>query len=494
MTSAEPIDPPRRARVSLGAIVLGVAVLALVLRLAFVGTLLHQNASRSYDWRDDDASQYLDLARNVVELGHFANDGPGVRPKGTTYFSLLRPPAYPLLCAAFERANDRPGILWTQAILGAALPAIVAWLAGTMLRSRAAAAATGVVSAISPLGIGLTGLVLADLSFAVVFAAGFALLWQATRGPRAAWWYAAGATFGLACMVKPIGLYWTLATPPVAWLLARAVERRVRWPHLAGGLAIGVAMMLGWAARNYALARVFTVSTVDAQNLRYYLAPAVEEWIRSDGDPTRKKTRALRSAAMSRDIDDVGRITPREMYLRQWRESLAVLRPNPGATIAVMYEHIEGHFRSGFSHFDAELPDGGVLRRALYVIENARRNDATDDAVVALLIVAIALPPLVPRRRRDVTWRARYFATLALAATFAYLVVFTGTTTSTGARIVYPAQFAELILLAAGATSIARDGRAIVRAIREPRDDSSTSASSVRQEWSEREGAHFVRG
>ena len=454
-----PIDG--RPRRSLATIVVAVGVVGLILRLWLVGTMLHQGAR--YDRVAGDDKQYLDLARNLVELGRFADDAPSGRNFGTTYYSLLRPPGYPMFCALFERFDHRAGIVWTQAVLGAAVPMLVAWLAGTMLASRVAAAVAGAVAAISPTGVGLSGLILADLPFALVFLAGFALLWQAARGERRATWYVAGATFGVACLIKPIGLYWTLATPIVAWFLARAVARRVKWRHLAGGLAIGVAMMLAWAGRNYAHARVFTISTVDAQNLRYYLAPAVEEWVRSNGDPDRRKSRALRGLAMRRDERDVLTMPPREIYLRQWRESLDVLRPNPGSTIAAMWDHIENHFRSGFSHFDDQLPKGGALRRSLAAIEAAWLWDGTDDVVIVLLIVSVALPPIVPTAGRDPSCWMRWHASVALAFTFVYLVFFTGTTTSTGARIVYPAQFAEVLLVVAGAVSIARDVPAIAR-------------------------------
>ena len=269
-------------------------------------------------------------------------------------------------------------------------------------------------------------------------------------------------------MIKPIGLYWTLATPIVAWFLARAVARHVRWRHLAGGLAIGVAMMLAWAGRNYAHARVFTISTVDAQNLRYYLAPAVEEWVRSLGNPDRRRSQRLRGNAMRRDERDVLVMPARDVYLRQWRESLAIVRPNPGATLAVMWAHIENHFRSGFSHFDDQMPKRGVLYTSLRGVEEAWLWSGTDDVVIVLLIVAVALPPLVPRARRDPTCWLRWHATVALAGTFVYLVFFTGTTTSTGSRIIYPAQFAQILLVAAGAVSIARDGASLLKPMIRP--------------------------
>lgn len=458
MTDA-PIEA--RPRLPLAAIVIAVGVLGLILRLWLVGTMLHQGAR--YDRVAGDDKQYVDLARNLVELGRFADDAPEGRNFGTTYYSLLRPPGYPLFCALFERIEYRAGILWTQAVLGASVPMLVAWLAGTMLRSRIAAGVTGVIAAISPTGVGLSGLILADLPFAIVFAAGFALLWQGARSERRVWWYASGATFGVACMIKPIGLYWTLATPIVAWFLTRAIHRHVRWRHLAGGLAIGLAMMLAWAGRNYAHARVFTISTVDAQNLRYYLAPAVQEWVRSDGNPDRRKSRNLRGLAMRRDERDVLTMPAREIYLRQWRESLEILRPEPRATLSAMWDHIENHFRSGFSHFDDELPRGGLLHRSLLSVETAWLSAGTDDVVIALLIVALALPPLVPKARRDPTCWLRWHASVALAGTFVYLVAFTGTTTSTGARIIYPAQFAEILLVVAGAVSIARDVPSIFR-------------------------------
>lgn len=448
--------PPPARRPSALWLALAVGVFALVLRLAFVATMVEQTRGTSWDRIGGDSKQYLDLARNFVELGRFVDDAPGRRNFGTTYYSLLRPPGYPLLCAVFERSDARVGVLWTQAVIGSLLPAIVTWLGATML-SRTAGVATGVLAAISPCGIGLTGLILADLPFSVAFAFGVALLWAGCRGSRAAL-VLSGLTFGVATLIKPIGLYWVLVVPFVAIGLSRAAERKLAWRPLVAGLLINVAMILAWSARNYHVGGVFTLSTVDAQNLRYYLAPAAQEWARTEDAPVRKKLKKSRYEVIRRDEQDILTMPARAIYKRQWAESLDIFRDEPAATLQAFGTNLFNNLTGRFSHFEQELPAGGVIRRSLLALESIRASMVFGVVAVALMLVALIVPPIV---RRDPTWRSRAWVAWTMAIVASYLIVFTGTTSSTGSRIVYPAQFALLMLLAAGATSIVRDGRSL---------------------------------
>jgi 4-amino-4-deoxy-L-arabinose transferase-like glycosyltransferase len=492
---AAPTAPPR-----LWLIPALIFLLALVPRLALVHQTIRQHPdgspAGSYTDIAGDSGQYVALARNLVQYGHFADDRPDGRREGTSYFALLRPPLYPLYCALFEKFEWRPGILYAQAFLGAATAAMLAGLAGAICRSCIAAAVAGIGSALSPTGIGLAGLALADLPFATVFVAGLFALWmaasewvprlrysvavghdrtssdstaRATATSTKPWhpiilWYVAGALFGAACLVKPVGLYWPLLMPIVAPMLVRGDGQPARWRHIFGAAALAIAILLFWATHNRVVHGIFAVSTVDAQNLRFYLCPVVEEWAKAGEQPSNSAVRANRTKAMARD-DAERRKTPAvDLVKRQWSEGLAIVRAHPRETWNAYWDNVDRQLAASFDHFDLEMPEGGFVRNAMIAIEKVTDSNGAYWLAVVLMIVPLILPWLARKERRDPSWRARAFAAPALWLTFLYLTIFVGTTTGTGSRILYPAEAPALLLIAAGVTSIVRDGTRLGKA------------------------------
>lgn len=442
-------------------------LLALVPRLALVHQTIHQHPANgpagAFTDIAGDSGQYMALARNFVQLGHFADDRPTGRKEGTTYFALLRPPIYPLYCAVFEKLGCPAGILWGQAILGAVGSAMIAWPARTICRSNVAAAIAGGCSALSPTGIGLAGLVLADLPFAVVFVAGLIVLWRA--GASRIWlWHLAGAIFGVTCLIKPVGLYWPFVMPLVAILFLRSAAREVPWRHVLGASATAITILLAWAAHNRVSHGVFAVSTVDAQNLRYYLSPIAEEWAKAGDSPTARDVRANRTAVMSRDDLDRRKQPAADMVRRQWSEGLAIVRAHPKETWNAYWDSVDRQLASSFDHFELEMPAGGFVHDALRSIEKLTDTNGAYWTCVVLMIVPLVLPWLTHKTRRDPSWRSRAFAAPALWITFLYFAHFVGTTTGTGSRILYPAEAPALLLIACGVISIVRDGARLGRA------------------------------
>jgi 4-amino-4-deoxy-L-arabinose transferase-like glycosyltransferase len=432
-----------------------IGLLALTARCALLFQIVSQNPPEAVDRFAGDSRQYVDLAKNLVEFGAFAVDGPRARPAGTTYFSLLRPPVYPLFVATFDAVGWRGGVIWAQGILGSVLPVLVTLLAYAFFGSRVVAGVVGVVAALSPTGIGLPGLILADLPFAFCFTVAFALLAVATSTRRTALYLFSGAAFGIASLVKPAGLYWAVVLPLVAWCLARWAGQRVCWKPLLGAIALSLAILSVWAARNYAKVGLFTISTVDAQNLRYYLAPQVLEWIRVDAPPDKGPLRRHRERVMERDEADLPELGPAAIVRRQWRESIETFRTYPLQTLRAYAFNVKNHFTTPFNHFHYQMPQGGRLRAMLERADVFATSRAVFWTAIALVVSAVVLPWTA--RVRDEPWRRRYGATLAVLLTYGYLIVFSGTTYATGSRIIFPAQFALLLLFAGGVVSAARD-------------------------------------
>ncbi len=109
--TAPPPSAPRRAL-----ILAAVAVLGLGLRLLYVHGTLGANPPAKVWAVNADGHGYRHLGHNLAALGRYARDEEGSR-----YTALLRPPGYPLMLAALERAApDRAGglpgsALWVQA-------------------------------------------------------------------------------------------------------------------------------------------------------------------------------------------------------------------------------------------------------------------------------------------------------------------------------------------------------------------------------------------
>jgi 4-amino-4-deoxy-L-arabinose transferase-like glycosyltransferase len=79
-----------------------------------------------------------------------------------------------------------------------------------MTRSKLASFVAGLTSALSPTGIGLAGILLADLLFAAAFVISFLLLYHGVAANRQLLSYGAGIGSGIAALIKPILLFWPM--------------------------------------------------------------------------------------------------------------------------------------------------------------------------------------------------------------------------------------------------------------------------------------------
>lgn len=445
-------------------IALGVGLIALIARLVFVAALASPGNEAGLNDNAGDARQYIALARNLAEFGTFIDDSTSSRPAGQTYYSLLRPPLYPLIVAPFEIHEWRTALFVMQAFIGCAIPMFAALLAGWWFHSRAGAWLAGLMAALSPTGIGLTGQVMADQLFSTLFAASIVAIACAARSPanRIRWLWSAGFACGLATLVKPAGLYWPLVLPFFAWIVFRAAASKLPWRHALVAVAIGLALPALWAARNYHVARVFAVSTVDAQNLRYYLAPEAQEWAKVDQMPGKGKLRRNREAAMRRDEADFGVVPPAQIVKRQWRESFEIFRAYPAETFSAYFHNIGNHFHTPFNGFDYQFPSGGIIRHMMGRLEGITGSTAAY-FVIGILSFAALL-------RFERAWLLRV---AALVIVFGYISGLSGTTYGTGSRILFPAHLAVQVMCAAGLTAIIRLSHRRVESIDGQSDSSS---------------------
>ena len=445
-----------------------VFAVGLGLRLLFVnGTLRASTTARVWEINRDTRS-YRHLAHNLRDEGRYARDDASSR-----YMALIRPPLYPLVLAGLETSDGLPNrLFWVQAVIGAAVPVGVGWLAWIFYRKRWAVWAAGLLAALSPTGVAIAAVALPDLLFAALFLAGFAVATVAMRGAnrRRVLWAAAlgaGLLFGAAALTKPAMTYWPAALVPVWWLSARAFGGWTGWGRLAACLAVQGALMLGWCARNYAAEGVFIFSAMPSQNLRNMIVPRVKVWEKLGRAPTvpESQDRYSTGGRQSRHFIRQERHTAAELVAGQMAYGLKVVRDRPWLALRVYLLDVMEQIPARWDVYDRQLrdvPNGGAAdppeRRVFDPIFAAGGAGSLPLRWVpfGLAASALALPWLVPKPRRDRAWRRRVGIDLALAATYLYFLALAGTTYAQGTRVMYPAQFAGTLLMVSATGSAAR--------------------------------------
>jgi 4-amino-4-deoxy-L-arabinose transferase-like glycosyltransferase len=236
-----------------------------------------------------------------------------------------------------------------------------------MLRSKLASFVAGLTSALSPTGIGLVGILLADLLFAAAFVVSFLLLYHGIAVNRRLLSYGAGVGFGNSALIKPILGFWPILSVLIWCLLAKAAHQPVRWKHVCIFVFLQLTFLLPWATRNYVVEKSFSLSTIGVQNLRYYVVPRVEEWARAGRFPSSDAIKHNRQSVRSRDEADLAakRASSARIAQRRLVESLAIFQKHPWTTMRVYYQNVKEDASAGWHYFPVQLPRESTLRTSL---------------------------------------------------------------------------------------------------------------------------------
>jgi hypothetical protein len=214
--------------------------------------------------------------------------------------------------------------------------------------------------------------------------------------------------------------------------------------------------MGGWCARNYAAEGTMTLTAIDAQNLRGYLAPLVEEWAKARHAPSRLRLETNRSnvdKADARALID-GTLSPAQFAHRQRQASWRIFRAHPKALVRAILHNVIEEAAAPFTLMPMHLPSRSPVRWT-----NDKLEALADSTwVLALQGVLIACALLIPRLRpgfgKSRGRRMRWFATLTLLLSFAFFALMAATTYGTGSRIIFPVQFAAIAAAMLGAQAI----------------------------------------
>ncbi len=451
------IDQPRPYRVR-GTITLLLTIWAvsLVLRLLLAHQTLADNSERQIFDFNFDTREYVHLAHNLAAPGHAYN----LDNAESRFFSQLRTPGYPAFCALFFRfTSGIPAILYAQAFLGSFIPPLTALLCLVVFQSRRLAVVGGLLAAFSCPGIGLSGILLSDLLFAFLVVAAFGLLFAAAFRKGRSLYLGAALALCLAMLVKPALLYVAPIVLISGFLFAQIANRSVRWRLLTSVALSPLLVVALWSYRNHRATGEWIFCTVDAQNLRQFMVPITEERL-ARGGVGLLNIRSLfdrQKTAMTRDLDDVctGRVTPAELARRQKTEAMVVLKAHPVYAIEGLICNSFACAADGWAWTPDQLRTHGPFRLLMLWLNYFQMGSRIP---IILLGMVVILEHLIndgdysadPTRKRDA------LATAAFGAIFLYFFFISGTSFCAGSRILYPVEFAIILIGMAGTRSAFR--------------------------------------
>jgi hypothetical protein len=300
---------------------LAVVAIAFAIRGALVW-IMSNNVMRAYQ---PDSIGYENLALHMSMRQEFSNyDGP----------EITRTPGYPLFLAMAGRTNYA---LWIQALLGALTCGFVYLIAVALWDNRKAAQAAGLWLAIDAVSILHGGVILSETLYTFLFIWAFGLLVIAIKKQSNKYAIPSGICFGLAALVRPIGLMYAPFAAVVLATLPGARHRGIR--YLAPFVIASMLAPAAWTARNYVVSGYWAFSK--QAKLETWAATAERN------RPTLSKAdNAVRmfaghgadmAAWLVLEDPRYDPLVPPEQYIGQARGTVALGRRHPGlaATFAV---------------------------------------------------------------------------------------------------------------------------------------------------------------
>ena len=299
LSGLEVPSPPAKSALVRAAVI--VFVTALALRLAFCFAVVPlfgiDMGPRSEDFYQS-SDGYVALAVTLMEHGRFA-----FSPEATP--TLFRCPAFPTAVGLmYLVVRDAGTALVLVNCLASALTTVLVYLLAYLIVNARVAWWTGLAAACFPLSVYYTAHGFADSFLAFVVVAYVLAVVAVIRRPSMRLGALAGVAFALAVLTKPVVLPFAL----LLVLFALVFHRRMLLPALVS-VAVGLTLVGGWTARNYALTgRLIPVSTGSGYNLLVgNLMVEIEDYADGvyDGGVALALDRVRREAGMSLTWSDL---------------------------------------------------------------------------------------------------------------------------------------------------------------------------------------------
>src|SRR5260221_9488092 len=219
-----------------------VILVALAVRLALLAL---QGTSAQYAVTPD-SHGYMQAAKNISDYGTFS-----LSSKPPLDLERGRTPGYPFFLSLLDRKIHV--VLCAQALLGA-LSCVFVYLAAKRLwKDDRAALVSGLGLALDPVSVLHGGLVLTETLYVFCFTGAFALMIKAVDYEAVGFWSLSGLLFGVAALVRPIGICYPIFLVWLIFLFVPKIHIRA-WGFLA---AFGLAAAVGpgiWTVRNHVYA------------------------------------------------------------------------------------------------------------------------------------------------------------------------------------------------------------------------------------------------
>jgi len=433
-----------KRRYNLAIILLVIGLFSLFVKASYVNTIVIDHRYKDISLNSD-SHEYIHLAKNIANLKGYARDSFYSR-----YLSLLRTPGYPLYYALFEYFGTAPvSVLWSQVLAGVCIPVFAALLTLMITKNLLATIIAGFLCSISTAGIFLTGEIMVDLLFAVFFIIGFLMLYYGIAHLKQMSILAAGFVFGLSSLIKPTTIIWPFYSIVVYCFLSKAHKANIKYVILILFVMIQTAIIGGWSLRNYYTERVFSLSTIGTQTLRHYLSVEVSEvgnrknstsTINSSIRREQKRLRKEVQLALSSGI------SIKKLHETQFDESFNILFSNLYITYICYRQNVLENISGSdiWTFYSAKLPKHSLLNNLLPRLISF--NNYLAKFFFTLIIIFVCGSPWLPKFYKDELLDRHIYCSLALILTYLYFALISGITFWTGPRIVFPAEFALIIL------------------------------------------------
>jgi len=396
-----------------------------------------------------DSASYIRPAR-ILLTGNIVNAG-----------SVRRPPGYPFFLALFG-VSFLP-VLVAQSFVSSLVPVAATLLVHKLSGRLLVAAAGGISLALSPTGVALSALIMADLLLGVLVAISVLLIALAARDRRNDYLLVAGALLGFATLVKPLLLLWWPLSLVLFWLFGGASLRTVGRRTVLLFLAFQLVPAFGWSMRNLVADGVLTFSSIGPLTARSYLMARTEAFVELGREPTRPEIWEKQIAVRQRYRAMGAEWGPRVRQYR--RENREIFVESPGATTRAFIRSIRDNLHGGWRLWDEQLP--GTAPPANYLRASALEG-ALRAMVPVMLLISLAAATaawLLTRNRQDLQ---RTKDIIALGLVWAFFVLACGVTFWTGPRILYPAQIAVIPACLLGCLGIIEVVKAVWLRMRVP--------------------------
>ena len=236
----------------------GLALALLLIPLSLFLHVTYQEASVIDGPLRADAYRYYVTALNLHAFGVYSDEPSRDRRTPPASRTEL-PPGYPLFLAPFfsitsSDADFLERVTTVQALLGALLPFLTYLLARTQI-GVAGALAAALLTALSPHLIAIGGFLLTDTLYAFLLLLAMLVFVHARQQPAAWWSLLAGVLFGLAQLVREIGVGIPLVLAPLYFVPFGGQPQGARRRAAGHALLLLVGALLVAAPQAYLHAR-----------------------------------------------------------------------------------------------------------------------------------------------------------------------------------------------------------------------------------------------